>query len=293
MANLAADRRASVVSWCAGSIDAHADYVDYQLSGTAEKPIIFLCHSLGGIIVKRASWPLITASQTQANQLTWFQQALSYAQTRTGHKISHDYNIFSCTHSILFFGTPHHGSSKANWLDYAMRLGRAATLGQHSRKSDLVSALQKESETLQNITDYFVPLMRHFRIYFFWEQLRTDLGPLGRDYVVPHASAAPLHDETERAAIAADHRGLVRFEAPTEQGFRMVVDALVRYCAEAGDVVQQRREDAARVLEIAWSAEAAEKLRSANVSVLGFESRDDAPLSVASRKDSTVLNFKT
>ncbi|KAG7285518.1 hypothetical protein NEMBOFW57_010147 [Staphylotrichum longicolle] len=151
--------------------------------------------------------PLWQTSQLIGGQVLYHggREALSYAQTRTGHKISHDYNIFSCTHSILFFGTPHHGSSKANWLDYAMRLGRAATLGQHSRKSDLVSALQKESETLQNVTDYF--------------QLRTDLGPLGRDYVVPHASAAPLHDETERAAIAADHRGLVRFEAPTEQGF--------------------------------------------------------------------------
>jgi hypothetical protein len=28
-----------------------------------------------------------------------------------------------------------------------------------SRRSDLLSALEQESETLQNITDYFVPLM--------------------------------------------------------------------------------------------------------------------------------------
>ena len=40
---------------------------------------------------------------------------------------------------------------------HASTLGRRA---RHSRKSALVAALQAESETLQNITDYFVPLMR-------------------------------------------------------------------------------------------------------------------------------------
>ncbi|KAK4155051.1 protein SERAC1, partial [Chaetomidium leptoderma] len=188
-------------------------------------------------------------------------QALSYAQTRTGHKVSHDYSIFSCTYGILFFGTPHHGSSKATWLDYLKKLGAAATLGGMSRKSDLVSALENESETLQNITDYFVPIMRHFHLFFFWEQSRTSLGPLGSDYIVTHESAAPAYDETERAAIAADHRGMVRFETPSSQGFRMVVDALIRYCDDAAEVVGQRRADAARTLALERSREAAETLR--------------------------------
>lgn len=141
-------------------------------------------------------------------------QGLSYAQTRTGYKVSHDYSIFSCTYGILFFGTPHHGASKAG-LDYLEKLGAGATLGTMSKKSDLVSALESESETLQNITDYFVPIMRNFNIFFFWEQDRTNLlnlGLLGSDYIVAQQSAAPTYDETERAAIAADHCGMVRFE---------------------------------------------------------------------------------
>jgi hypothetical protein len=40
----------------------------------------------------------------------------------------------------------------------------------------LADALHEGSEVLQNITDMFAPLMKNFRIYFFWEQEKTDLG---------------------------------------------------------------------------------------------------------------------
>ncbi|KAH6620692.1 hypothetical protein B0J18DRAFT_430434 [Chaetomium sp. MPI-SDFR-AT-0129] len=238
-----------------------------KLSGTADKPIIFLCHSLGGIVVKRA---------------------LCYAQTRTGPKVAHEHAIFTHTYGILFFGTPHHGTSKATWLAYLKLAGAAATLGMASRRSDLVAALEHESETLQNITDFFVPLTPQFRIFYFWEQKKTYMGwspklklklglglrsrriatilssssssssrpssntnpnpaskttttpalftlDLGKAvFIVPPTSAAPPQDDgAERAGIAADHRGMVRFETPADQGFRMVADALVRYCADA------------------------------------------------------------
>lgn len=49
-------------------------------------------------------------------------------------------------------------------------------------EGQLVNALAEGSEILQNITDVFAPLMKNFRIYFFWEQEKTDLG-VGLDYV--------------------------------------------------------------------------------------------------------------
>ncbi len=49
--------------------------------------------------------------------------------------------------------------------------------------SQLLNALQEGSETLQAITDQFAPLMKQFRIFFFWEQERTDLG-YTKDYVI-------------------------------------------------------------------------------------------------------------
>ena len=56
----------------------------------------------------------------------------------------------------------------------------------------LVDALKEGSETLQNITDQFTPLMKRFRIFFFWEQEKTDLKTT-RDYVcVPQSRSLIL-----------------------------------------------------------------------------------------------------
>lgn len=49
----------------------------------------------------------------------------------------------------------------------------------------LLDGLREGSETLQNITDQFVPLMKNFRIYFFWEQQKTNLK-FKNDYVSQH-----------------------------------------------------------------------------------------------------------
>ncbi|KAK3297986.1 uncharacterized protein B0H64DRAFT_474003 [Chaetomium fimeti] len=202
---------------------------DRRLSGTADKPIIFLCHSLGGIVVKRA---------------------LTYAQTRTAPNITHDHAIYTHTTAILFFGTPHHGTPKATWLHHLTKALAVATLHKltpfHRPTSNLIPNLQLNSETLQNITDAFTPLTSQLRILYLWEMHPT---PLLRDYVVPMASAVPPgDDEAERAGIAADHRGMVRFGDPAAQGFRVVVEALGRYCAEAGEVVRLRRGEAEGVL---------------------------------------------
>jgi len=111
----------------------------------------------------------------------------------------------------------------------------------------LLSALEDGSETLQNITDQFAPLSPNFRIYFFWEQERTDLK-YTKDYIVDEASAAPILDNTERSGIAADHRGICKFETSSSQGFRTVVAALQRYSRNAPEIVKARTLRAAATL---------------------------------------------
>ncbi len=87
------------------------------------------------------------------------------------------------THAVLFLGTPHNGSSKANLASIGRRIIDALVPSKVlDTEGQLLDALREGSETLQNITDMFTPLMKNFRIYFFWKQEKTDFG-VTKDYV--------------------------------------------------------------------------------------------------------------
>ncbi|PMD48997.1 hypothetical protein L207DRAFT_595617 [Hyaloscypha variabilis F] len=61
-----------------------------SLANASRRPLIFICHSLGGISV-----------------------ALAYSASRTSKNVTHIHSIYVSTFAVLFLGTPHNGSSKA------------------------------------------------------------------------------------------------------------------------------------------------------------------------------------
>jgi hypothetical protein len=165
----------------------------------------------------------------------------------------------------MFFGTPHNGSSKTRLLGSLQKLASLALPKATAQfESSLLNALEEDSETLQNIADQFTPLMCNFRIFFFWEQEKTNLR-YTKDYIVEETSAAPILDNTERSGIAADHRGMVKFHTNTEQGFRTAVAALRRYCQMAPQVIQGRLIQSAEILSESRRFEAMEMLKDAPV----------------------------
>lgn len=165
---------------------------------------------------------------------------MAYSASRTAPKIAHLGSIYTCTYGLLFFGTPHSGANKARLLGSLQKLAALATPKAAIQfESSLLNALEQESETLQNITDQFTPLMANFRIFFFWEQEKLDLK-YTKEYIVEESSAAPMVDGTERCGIAADHREMCQFDRNTLQGFRTAVSALKRYCLDAPSVIEGR-----------------------------------------------------
>ncbi|KAL8706412.1 MAG: hypothetical protein Q9201_000558 [Fulgogasparrea decipioides] len=66
---------------------------DRSLEGCSQRPIIFVCHGLGGILVKKA---------------------LAYSSSRISKNVEHFYSIFTSTYALLYFGTPHCGTGKGN-----------------------------------------------------------------------------------------------------------------------------------------------------------------------------------
>lgn len=104
-------------------------------------------------------------------------KALAYSASRTSKLVQHLHSIFVSTYGVLFLGTPHNGSSKAGLASVGSRMISALTPSKVvDTNSQLTDTLREGSEVLQNITDMFVPLMKNFRIYFFWEQEKTNLG---------------------------------------------------------------------------------------------------------------------
>ncbi|RYC59169.1 hypothetical protein CHU98_g7052 [Xylaria longipes] len=192
---------------------------DRELENATERPIIFICHSLGGIIVKRA---------------------LVYSASRTGRHINHLHSIFVSTYGILFFGTPHQGSGTANLATFAQRIIDVLLPSKLvDTQAQLLDAVREGSEVLQEITDNFAPLMKDLRIYFFWEQEKTDLG-YKLDYVVTESSAAPILDNTDRAGLRADHRGMCRFASRNAPGYKLVASSLLRYSRDAPQAISRK-----------------------------------------------------
>ena len=180
-------------------------------------------------------------------------KALAHSSTQTSKNIVHLHSIFISTFAILFFGTPHNGASKSNWLVPL----RGRDTPAHIYQNEILSVVKKDSESLQMITAEFSPLMKQFHIFFFWEEVPTDLGNR-TVFVVEESSAAPLMYNTERSGIPANHEGMVRFPSSSCSSYRTVIEALKRYCREAPKVVAGRWRQTNDLLARTRSHEASE-----------------------------------
>jgi hypothetical protein len=85
--------------------------------------------------------------------------------------------------------------------------------------SQLADALYEGSEVLQNITDMFAPLMKNFRIYFFWEQEKTDLGgSLGYVCISVSPILSSLCSVEYLRQLPLFPRGVVTIQIPPRSG---------------------------------------------------------------------------
>ncbi|KAF2266736.1 TPR-like protein [Lojkania enalia] len=183
---------------------------DRELANATTRPIIFVCHGLGGLLAKRA---------------------LVYSHSRRQKAIEHLRSICISTYGILFMATPHNGFSKETIL---------FTHGNDSPgPSQSILSFLKGSDMLNDITDQFAPLMKEFSIYNFWENNETDFGTR-KIFIVDHESAAPTWNDVERCGIQGTHSTMVKYSNHFDQGFRLVLEALSRYVKRAPLVIRSR-----------------------------------------------------
>lgn len=208
---------------------------DRGLTDTGQRPLIFICHGFGGIVVKKA---------------------LAYSATQVSKKVSHNYSIYISTFGIIFLGTPHDGYESAFVRSFA-RLGRDS--------ARLQMIMSWHQQYLQVVTDQFAPLAKQFHIYLFWEQLRTKFGHT-EDYVVRKDSAAPTWDNVERSGCLANHSQMCKFADESSSEYKTILEALIRYSRSAPASIAERWKNANKFIQTQRSIEAAE--------LIGFDVHD-------------------
>ncbi|KGO78310.1 hypothetical protein PITC_059230 [Penicillium italicum] len=115
------------------------------------RPVVFVAHSLGGIVVKKA---------------------LEYAQQRRDQR-PECLELLKSIKGILFMGTPHGGSNSALYGGMCADMLKAACLGTRTN-SALIKELKQGSRTLFEISKNFPYLGAHVSIYSFIETDRMD-----------------------------------------------------------------------------------------------------------------------
>ncbi|EWZ36204.1 hypothetical protein FOZG_11945 [Fusarium oxysporum Fo47] len=161
-----------------------------------KRPIIFICHSMGGLIVKKA---LIFAHDRQQIYNT-------VAESKVG---------------IIFLATPHRGSGLAGPGQLASKLLRTFGI---SANTKLVKSLRQKSESLWDISCQFVDRAAEIYIKTFYE---TNSLSFMSSLVVDKDSAVLFHpNETALPMLNTNHHTISRFSHRECQNYTLMRAAL-------------------------------------------------------------------
>lgn len=118
-------------------------------------PIIFVVHSLGGILLKRA---------------------LELSYDLTSKNADDNRSIYVSTYGVIFLGTPHNGADAAKWGLILQGMVNALVPKKiMETEAQMIKTLQTNNETLQNINLHFLDIYQRFKICMVHEQEKTDL----------------------------------------------------------------------------------------------------------------------
>ncbi|EMD85651.1 hypothetical protein COCC4DRAFT_181892 [Bipolaris maydis ATCC 48331] len=176
-----------------------------------QRPIIFVCHSLGGIVCKQA---LVMAHEDDR---------------------LHG-NILSAVSAIVFFGTPHRGSRGADVrkaiarvINMCMRVpGITGIVG--SIRDDLLTTLESNSRALNDLAVSSRNRLRDLEIVTFYE---TQTIPGLSELVVPQTSAILEIPCEDVISLYANHRTMCRFGGAADSNYSQVLNVMKRLAKTA------------------------------------------------------------
>ncbi|KAK3990806.1 hypothetical protein QBC44DRAFT_238553, partial [Cladorrhinum sp. PSN332] len=179
------------------------------------RPLLFVGHSLGGMIIKRA----ITAARQDRKYLS----------------------IWEATRGIMFFATPHNGLDKSAWEAFATHILKLDAPAEGINPSaNMLKELNINSNALRQITHDFWPVQKHMGFVTFSED--QPLEGL-EDLLVERTYALSSPHADDHQMLSGDHNSLCRFGQDEEEfffpvaaGIRSLITKMPKPIDRIGDV---------------------------------------------------------
>ncbi|KAL8792252.1 MAG: hypothetical protein Q9195_005131 [Heterodermia aff. obscurata] len=160
----------------------------------AQTPTIFVAHSMGGLVVKKA---YILGRSTS-----------EYAQ------------IVSNVYGIVFLATPHRGAQYAKMLNHILS---TAPLGAPPKA--YIADLDTHSSALQDINEQFRTLCNELSLFSFFETLKTSFG-LTKLVIVEKESGILGYPQENSSPLNADHHTICKFTSREDPKYKSVKNIL-------------------------------------------------------------------
>ncbi|KAF4985586.1 hypothetical protein FDECE_16462 [Fusarium decemcellulare] len=192
------------------------------------RPLIFVCHSLGGLVCKEA----ILMSRNNPE--------------------FHLRDIFDSTKGIAFLGTPHKGTWMARWA----KLEASACGLFISTNKSLLEVIDSNSESLQSTQDRFLAMVREMResgrsleVTCFFEELPMPF--VGKQVVSKNSATLEGYSAY---SIHANHRDMVKFNSAEDNGFLRLLGELTRWKTQLAEEAAPKTTPVAKELAAAAAA---------------------------------------
>ncbi|KAK6810867.1 hypothetical protein RU639_013582 [Aspergillus parasiticus] len=184
----------------ATKLDGHAknllQWLKLRRKSTPERPLVFICHSLGGLVVKEA---LVEASLDSTYR-----------------------PIVEATCLLVFFATPHRGGNYASVGEVAAKLVRSTLF---TPRNDFIESLKSDSNLATKRFNQSRHLNEKFLIISFYEG-----QPYGKLGIIVDERSATLNlagTRETQVPIDADHSSICKFAAADNSTCEFVIGTIV------------------------------------------------------------------
>ncbi|PFH59149.1 hypothetical protein XA68_12752 [Ophiocordyceps unilateralis] len=202
-------------------------------NGKSRKPIVFVGHSMGGLVIAKA----VTLMKREAQRWP---------------------NMLEHVAGAIFFGTPFRGADSAVWAGIWAKLNNSVFA--KDLKSQLLDLMDPRASGIHELRNEFnqlaTTLQPPIKLCCFWEQEETDpsdfvgqahpfsliKGFLPRSVRIEMVSqySATL-DGARSIGLACDHRGLVKFKGPKDMNWAHGVRTPLRDIISEGPSTVRKR----------------------------------------------------